>query len=159
MARTSRACPRAWRTGGYELIVHCRLGLGQLERRGAAADRCARSPTRSASATPAARPRARGAAVALAAGEPDVAAERALASAADFEALAAPVHGARARMLAGRALAAGGDRGGAIAQFERAAATFEACGALRRRDEAERELRRLGRTVYRRSRGRAGSRR
>ena len=54
-------------------------------------------------------------------------------------------------MQAGRALAVTGDRGGAIAQFERAAEAFEACGASRRRDEAERELRRLGRTVYRRS--------
>ena len=56
-----------------------------------------------------------------------------------------------ARVLAGRALAASGDRGGAIAQLERAAEIFERCGAPRRRDEAEHELRRLGRTIYRRS--------
>ncbi len=68
-----------------------------------------------------------------------------------FEALEAPVQGASARLIAGRALATSGDRGGAIAQFERAAETFEACGAPRRRDMAEQELRRLGRTVYRRS--------
>src|SRR6185295_13229634 len=43
------------------------------------------------------------------------------------------------------------DRAGAIAQLERAAETFEACGAPRRRDAAERKLRRLGRPVYRRS--------
>jgi DNA-binding NarL/FixJ family response regulator len=39
----------------------------------------------------------------------------------------------------------------AIAQLERAVAAFDECGAPRRREEAERELRRLGRKVYRRS--------
>ena len=37
-------------------------------------------------------------------------------------------------------------------ELERAAAELQACGALRWRDEAERELRRLGRRIHRRSR-------
>ena len=143
--------PGAWRPGGYELITHCQLGLGDLEAARLASDRCSRLVAEVGLRYGQAQAGRAAAAVALAASEPDVAAERALASAADFEALAAPVHAGQARVLAGRALAAGGDRGGAIAQFERAAESFEACGAPRRRDEAERELRRLGRTVYRRS--------
>jgi DNA-binding NarL/FixJ family response regulator len=55
--------------------------------------------------------------------------------------------------VAGRALA---DRDAAIAQLEQAAAVFDACGAVRYRDEAERELRALGRRVYRRSAPGAG---
>jgi DNA-binding CsgD family transcriptional regulator len=68
-----------------------------------------------------------------------------------MEAVDAPVQCALARTIAGRAFAAAGDRGGAIAQFERAAQIFEACDAPRRRDMVEQELRKLGRTVYRRS--------
>jgi DNA-binding CsgD family transcriptional regulator len=60
--------------------------------------------------------------------------------------------GAVARMLAGRALAAAGDADGAARELEHAAAAFEACGALRRRDAAERELGRLGRRRHRRTR-------
>ena len=41
---------------------------------------------------------------------------------------------------------------GAVAELERAAATFDACGAPRLRDAAERELRKLGRPVHRRTR-------
>jgi DNA-binding NarL/FixJ family response regulator len=58
-------------------------------------------------------------------------------------------------MVAGRALAAAGEQDRAAAEIERAAATFAACGALPHRDAAEQELRRLGRTVHRRSRSAA----
>jgi DNA-binding NarL/FixJ family response regulator len=40
----------------------------------------------------------------------------------------------------------------AVAELERAAATFELWGAARYRDEAERELRKLGRRIHRRTR-------
>ena len=55
-------------------------------------------------------------------------------------------------MLAGQALAAAGDEDAGAEQIERAAAGFEACGAMRNRDMAERELRKLGRAVHRRTR-------
>ena len=55
-------------------------------------------------------------------------------------------------MLAGRALAEAGERERAVAELERAATAFEACGAVPRRDAAERELRKLGRVVHRRTR-------
>ena len=41
---------------------------------------------------------------------------------------------------------------GPLAELERAAAAFDRCGALRYRDEAERELRKLGHRVHRRTR-------
>jgi DNA-binding CsgD family transcriptional regulator len=39
-----------------------------------------------------------------------------------------------------------------VAELQRAAAAFDACGALHYRDEAERELGRLGHRTYRRTR-------
>lgn len=60
--------------------------------------------------------------------------------------------GARARLTLARAQA-GRDRAGAITLLEAARAEFDSYGALRARDEAVRELRRLGRRV-----GRGGAR-
>ena len=55
-------------------------------------------------------------------------------------------------MLAGQALAQAGERERATAEFKSAAGTFEECGALLRRDGADRELGKLGRRVHRRTR-------
>jgi DNA-binding CsgD family transcriptional regulator len=61
-------------------------------------------------------------------------------------------------VLAGRALAEAGERDQAVAELDRAARALEECGALRYRDEAERELRKLGHRIHRRTRpGRAGT--
>ena len=56
---------------------------------------------------------------------------------------------ARARLAEGRALAAAGQREAAIEALVAAEAAFDGFGALRRRDEAVRELRRLGHRVLR----------
>jgi DNA-binding CsgD family transcriptional regulator len=56
-----------------------------------------------------------------------------------------------ARALLGRALAAAGDAAGVLAELDRAAAAFDAFGAVRSRDQANRELRRLGARVHRRT--------
>jgi DNA-binding NarL/FixJ family response regulator len=57
------------------------------------------------------------------------------------------------RIRAGQALAAAGEPERAAAELARAAADLDACGALRYRDEAEHELRRLGhRRLHRRTR-------
>lgn len=114
----------AWRGGGFELLARC----GEP----GAAERC----------TALARETGLGfaAAQALVLKDPLRAAEQ-------CDALGAPVYAARARMLAAPQL----DRERAIEQLELAARTFDRCGAPKRRDAAERELRRLGRTVYRRS--------
>ena len=92
------------------------------------------------------------AAVELDAGDPPRAAELALASAAAADAVGAPVEAALSRTLAGRALARAGEVDRAAAELQRAARDFEACGALRHRDEAERELRKLGHHIHRRTR-------
>lgn len=58
-----------------------------------------------------------------------------------------PVDRARGRILLGRALAALEDRAAAVAELQRAHTDLAGFGALRYRDEAARELRKLGRTV------------
>jgi DNA-binding CsgD family transcriptional regulator len=60
---------------------------------------------------------------------------------------AAPFAAARARVADGRALAAAGDRAQAVAALLEAEEAFASFGAQRRRDEAVRELRRLGHRV------------
>jgi DNA-binding NarL/FixJ family response regulator len=92
------------------------------------------------------------AAVDLYAGDAAGAAERALAAAAAADEVGAPVEAALSRTLAGRALAEAGERERAATELQRAASAFEACGALRYRDEAERELRKLGHRIHRRTR-------
>jgi DNA-binding NarL/FixJ family response regulator len=62
------------------------------------------------------------------------------------------VEAAVARILAGRALAELGELDRATAELEGAAEVLEACGALRFRQEADRELRKLGRPLHRRTR-------
>ncbi len=92
------------------------------------------------------------AAVDLHTGDPSRAAERALASAAAADEVGAPVEAALSRVLAGRALAQADERERAATELRRAAQELEARGALRYRDEAERELRKLGHRIHRRTR-------
>ena len=135
-----------------EVLTRCRLALGRPDdaRRSAA--------TAAAWATTVRLPMAVAwadratAAVDLDDGEVDRAAERALASAAAADGLGAPVEAALSRLLAGTALVAAGRSEEATTELKRAAAAFEAAGALRYRDEAERELRKLGHHVHRRTR-------
>ena len=98
------------------------------------------------------------AAVDLYTGNASAAAERALAAVAGAEEVGAPIEAALSRTLAGRALAQTGERDRAVTELQHAAAALEACGALRWRDEAERELRKLGHRIHRRTRrGKAGA--
>jgi DNA-binding CsgD family transcriptional regulator len=83
-----------------------------------------------------------GAAVLLAEGAADAAAETARVE-------APPLLAARLRLTEGRALAAAGDREAALAALTEAAAALDRFGAARLRDEAVRELRRLGHRVRR----------
>jgi DNA-binding NarL/FixJ family response regulator len=98
------------------------------------------------------------AAVDLYTGSASAAAERALLAVTGAEEVAAPIEVALSRTLAGRALAQTGERDRAIAELQNAAATLEACGALRWRAEAERELRKLGHRIHHRTpRGKTGA--
>ena len=89
--------------------------------------------------------------IALADGDHADAASRALDAAAAASEVGAPIEEALARMLAGRALAADGERDRAATEFTSAGAIYESCGALPRRDGADRELGKLGRRVHRRT--------
>jgi ATP/maltotriose-dependent transcriptional regulator MalT len=138
-----------------DALTQCLLALGKSD----AAARAASAAAAVAAATPrrlaAAWAERAAAAVALAAGDAGNAAEQALSSATAADEAGAPIEAALARTLAGRALAQAGERERAAAELERAAAALDACGALRHRDVAERELRKLGRRIARTPRGRA----
>jgi DNA-binding CsgD family transcriptional regulator/tetratricopeptide (TPR) repeat protein len=146
-------CPGVWRAYGLEWLTRCWVALGRLEdarkATAAAAEVAASTPLRMGTAW---AKRAQ-ATVALARGEPLAAARDALASAAVAEEVGTPLDGGLARALAGKAFAAAGDRDRAAEELERAAATLDACGSVRHRDEAERELRKLGRHTSRTRRG------
>src|SRR5204862_4137279 len=60
------------------------------------------------------------------------------------EAAGATLQAAFARLALGRALVAAGDRKPAIAVLREAEQDFGSCGSLRARDDARRELRKLG---------------
>jgi DNA-binding CsgD family transcriptional regulator/tetratricopeptide (TPR) repeat protein len=138
-----------WNVVFHEVVTRAWLALhrqGEAERSASRAEaKAAALGLRHATAM---AKRAR-AAVTLGAGRAAEAAETALASAEAADRIEAPIEAARSRMLAGRALAAAGDRARATVEFQRAAAGFDASGSARYRDEAERALRRLG-GLYRR---------
>ena len=144
--------PAAWRAVGLEVLTRCYLEADRAEDAERAAE-LAESVAAGFGApfALALAERAR-ASVALAAGEAATAAERALASAARAAVVGASLDAALARTLAGRALALAGDAERATTELEQAASALDACGAQRYRDEAERELRKLGRPVHRRTR-------
>jgi DNA-binding CsgD family transcriptional regulator len=84
------------------------------------------------------------ASVAFAGGEFEAAATSARASIEHAEAIGAGLQAAYSRTLLGRALAAGGEREQAVAVLRRAEQELAGFGSVRPRDEARRELRRLG---------------
>ena len=141
-----------------EVLARCRLALdatGEARQTAGIADAWA-----SAVHLPMARAWAdrTAAAVELRTGDPGRAAERALASAAGADAAGAPVEAALSRTLAGVALGRAGARDRATTELQQAARVFERYGALRHRDESERELRKLGHHIHRQTRrGRADS--
>jgi len=146
--------PPGWRASLFELLTRCALGLGDIAQAREAAERSAGAGSRLGGTLrlPTVWADRAAAAVVLAEGDASAAAEHALHSATLAGEVGAPVEEATSRMLAGRALAQAGERDRAAAEFTSAGATFEACGALPRRDAADRELGKLGRRVHRRTR-------
>ena len=144
--------PDVWRAYGLQLMTSCWIELG----RRSDAERAAAGAHASAAAVglrlPTAMAQHAAAAVALDAGDPAGAAASALASAGLADEVGVPVWAALARTLAGRALVQLGERDRAVAELETAAAELQRCGATRYRDAAERELRRLGHHIHRRTR-------
>jgi DNA-binding NarL/FixJ family response regulator len=144
--------PGNWKGYCFELLTRCWLALDRrAEAESAAAHaECFAAALQLPMATAWAH-RARGA-VDLALGDAALAADHALTAAATAEEVGAPIESALSRTLAGRALAQAGQRDRAVAELQHAAAELEACGALRYRDEAERELGKLGHRTHRRTR-------
>ncbi len=141
----------SWRATYFELLTRCSLELGQLDKARAAAVKVREQADEQGLQLSGLMADRAGAAVALAEGRPDDAADLALSAVAQSEEIGARVHAATSGALAGRALAAAGRASEAIAQLVRAADEFDALGALRYRDQAEAQLRNLGHAVHRRT--------
>jgi ATP/maltotriose-dependent transcriptional regulator MalT len=144
--------PGSWRASCFELLTRCWLALDRPSEAERAAVRCDAIARDAGLQLPTVWASRAVAAVALHCADAAGASEGALASAVAAEKVGAPVEAALSRTLAGRALAEAGQRDLAIAELERAATELDACGALRYRDEAERELGKLGHRVHRRTR-------
>jgi ATP/maltotriose-dependent transcriptional regulator MalT len=144
--------PGGWRAYFLELLTRCWLALDHPSKARRAAARA--EVTAAAVQLPLAAAWAgrAAAAVTLDAGDPALAAERALASAEAAGTAGAPIEAALSRTIAGRALAEAGESDRAVAELQRAAAALDACGAYRYRQSAERELGKLGRRPHRRTR-------
>ena len=135
--------PPVWRVGYQAALTRLELDAGRLE----PAIACAEAAEADAAAlglplATAVAARAR-AAVLLAQGNAEAAA-LALRSADAADEAGAPLEAERSRVVAAKALAAGGDRDRAVDLFRRAEREFDGRGALRDRAEARRQLRRLG---------------
>jgi ATP/maltotriose-dependent transcriptional regulator MalT len=141
-----------WRPNYFELLTRCWLELGEP----AEAQRTARRASESAAdvGLPLATALASRAvaAVTLASGDPATAALQALAGADVATDVGAHVEAARARVLAGQAMARAGQRDEAVAELGRAIRQLDSYGAVRYRQGAEHELRKLGQPVHRRTR-------
>ena len=128
-------------------LVEAQLARGDLAAAEEALAAGEAASARAGTATSAALTGIARAAVVLARPDPDGAV--AAAAAAREAATDAPLASALARLAEGRALAAAGRRREAIEALAAAESALHGFGALRRRDEAARELRRLGRRVVR----------
>ena len=144
---------RSGHAAAFEVLTRAEIALGRLDaaelwaQRAVAATHGGELPAEAAFASRAA------AVVALARGDSAQAAQLALDGARRAAGASVPVEAGRCRIVAARALGHGGDRAGAIEALEAAAAELDRVGAYGYRDEAEKELRRLGRRRVRRARG------
>ncbi len=144
---------RGFKPHWYELLTRLELAAGDLSAASNWAGLAAETAEGLALEGRSSEARRAEGAVALARGDFELAAEAALDAAAHAERGGLPVDEARARILAGRALAQL-DREAALAQLERARTQLESVGAARYRDEAASELRALGERVSRPKRSR-----
>lgn len=144
--------PGGWRAKYLDLATRSLIALGRQDEARRNADHIDSVAEKSNLDLPRAWAQRVRSALALDAGEAAEAARLALESSSAFDQAGAGLEASISRLIAGRALAQAGDGDHAAVQLERALADSEACGAQRFSLEAERELRKLGRTVTRRSR-------
>jgi DNA-binding CsgD family transcriptional regulator/tetratricopeptide (TPR) repeat protein len=146
--------PSFWRVNGDELRTRCLLALGRQEEAAAAAAAALSRAEALGLASPRATAARAMAAVALAAGDATAAVRQATAAVTFADAARLVVMASFGRILEGRALTLAGDAAAAAERLALASAELDGYGALGPRDEADRELRRLGhRPRYRRTRG------
>jgi DNA-binding CsgD family transcriptional regulator len=144
--------PDVWRAYLLELMTRCWLMLGRHAEAAAAAASARTSAETARLRSALAMAHRATAAVALDAGDAIAATERALLAAELSDAIGTPVEAGLARTIAGRALAQLDQPEQAVRQLEQAAMELDRCGAVRYRDAAQRELRRLGQHIHRRTR-------
>ena len=128
----------------WEELVLLELRRGDLARAEAHAAACEADAARIGLRLPAALAKRGRAAVQLAQGDHAAAAASARASAEDADAIGAGLQAAYSRLLLGQVLAAAGERDEAIAVLRAAERALDGFASIRPRDEARRELRRLG---------------
>jgi ATP/maltotriose-dependent transcriptional regulator MalT len=133
----------------YEILVRAEIALGNLERAEGLALSACQATERLRTGIWLAYARRALAWVLLARGRTQAAIAEATAACEHAEAVSAPIEAARSKMLAGKALAANGDRAAAIEALVSAHETLYDCGDLLHRDQVARELRGLGRAVRR----------
>ena len=154
-ARLENADP-TWSSWLLLRLVRASIATGSL----ADAERWARQAsehtTRLALPAGAVRSACARAEILLARGEPAAAAAIARDAAAAADRIPAPLDATEARLLSGRAHAAAGDRQAAKAALQTVAADAARGGAVHLRDDAARELRRLGTRLCSQSRRAAG---
>ena len=143
--------PGPWSAIWRNVMARCWLALGRLEDAHRTAASCLHDAERFALPLALSYGHRAVAIVALTAGDAQAAAERASAAAEAAEAVGARLDAARSRALASEAFLRLGRTEDAIGQLERAASEFEDCGVPRRREQVDRELRKLGRAVHRRT--------
>jgi ATP/maltotriose-dependent transcriptional regulator MalT len=134
----------AERSIGWDILTDTTIGLGQLDESETYVQRIERNPVRPLAQVLAKRSRA---ALQLAQGDADAAARTAREASALAQTAGLAFECRRAQIMLGRALAAGGDRTGAIRELRDAEIALDAGGAHAHRDEARRELRKLGHRV------------
>ena len=128
----------------WEELVLLELRRGDLARAEAHAAACEADAARIGLRLPAALAKRGRAAVQLAQGDHAAAAASARASVEDADAIGAGLQAAYSRVLLGQVLAAAGERDEAIAVLRAAERALDGFASIRPRDEARRELRRLG---------------
>jgi ATP/maltotriose-dependent transcriptional regulator MalT len=143
--------PMGARSRALELTTRCLLAAGErarAEEAAAAAAECAKAVPLP---IPAAMAKLAAASLELDAGDARTASDLALDAATLLDEIGRILDATFARLLSGRALARAGENDDAAAVLDQAAREFESYGSERFRNQAEQELRRLGRTVYRRT--------
>ena len=149
--------PGSWRPTYFELMTRCFLGTGDMAGAWRAASRAREEANTYQIPLPMLMADLAEADLALADGRWEDAI--ALTTSASYQAasVGAKPYLARSKTMLGAALQGGDRPDEAVAALEAAALLYEEMGSTRYRNQVEAELRRLGKTVYRRSRSGAGS--